>query len=125
MHSHHHTIRTTRTTRIDGIDGIDDIDGIEYCRCQCDCPEPAEATITLTTTQVANLVELLEEIDEFLRIGEHSIDALTEFYRTRHHDNHPRFAASCLIDAISFTALGPRRQAHAGTHPAPTGGADQ
>lgn len=87
-----------------------------------DCPDQAEATIALTTTEVADLVELLDEVDQFLRLGRHSIDALTDFYRTHHDDNHPRFVALCLLDSVSFTALGLRTRARAAGHRA---GADQ
>jgi hypothetical protein len=58
----------------------------------------------LTLTEVADLVELLEEIDQFLRLGQGTIDALTDFYRT-HADHHPWFIALCLLDSVSFTAL--------------------
>lgn len=76
-----------------------------------DSPAQTEATIALTTTQVTDLAELLDELDEFLRMGQHSIDALTEFYRSRHDDYHPRFTALCLVDSVSFTALCLRQQA--------------
>jgi hypothetical protein len=86
--------------------------GYPVDRC-LDCPDPAEATITLTATQLTDLAELLGEIDEFLRMGRGSIDALTDFYATHHDRHHPKFDALCLVDSISFTALGLRRQAQA------------
>jgi hypothetical protein len=86
---------------------------------EVDCPDQPQATIALTLTQVADLVELLDEIDQFLRLSHHSIDALTDFYRTHHDDNHPRFVALCLVDSVSFTALSLRGRARAaGNHPA-------
>lgn len=93
------------------------------CHYEADCPDhEQEATIALSLTEVADLVELLDEVDEFLRLGHHSIDALTDFYRTHHDDNHPRFVALCLVDSLSFTALSLRGRArvtsnHPGDHP--------
>jgi hypothetical protein len=46
-------------------------------------------------------------------MGQRSIDALSEFYRSRHDDDHPRFTALCLVDSVSLTALRLRQQAHA------------
>jgi len=80
---------------------------------EVDCLDHRHATIELTLTEVADLVELLDEIDEFLRLGHHTIDALTEFYRTRHDDCHPRFVALCLVDSVSFTSFGLRGRARA------------
>lgn len=110
-----HPVAMTATTHIDTADTADTApDGCCCSGGDCsDCPDRAEATIALTMTQVADLVELLDEIDQFLRMGHHSIDALTDFYRTHHDDNHPRFVALCLLDSISFTALGLRQRAQA------------
>jgi hypothetical protein len=94
------TDHAVATTRPDGNDAAD-------------FPAHSEATIALTTTQVTDLAELLDELDEFLRMGQRSIDALSEFYRSRHDDDHPRFTALCLVDSVSLTALRLRQQAHA------------
>ena len=92
----------------------------DCCHPGADCPDHPQATIAMTLTEVADLVELLDEIDQFLRLGHHTIDALTEFYRTHHDDNHPRFVALCLVDSVSFTALSLRRRAPVSSnHPAP------
>ena len=105
-------------TAIDAIDAIEA--GPERYRPDGDCPDcidQVEATIALTTTEVADLVELLDELDQFLRLGRHSIDALTDFYRTHHDDNQPRFVALCLLDSVSFTALCLRGRARAASNP--------
>ena len=83
------------------------------CHLKAEGPDDAQATIAITLTEVADLAELLDEIDQFLRLGHHSIDALTDFYRTHHDDNHPRFVALCLLDSVSFTALSLRGRARA------------
>jgi len=92
------------------------------CHLEAEGPEDAQATITMTLTEVADLVELLDEVDQFLRFGHHTIEALTDFYRTHHDDHHPRFVALCLVDSVSFTALSLRgRSRAASNHPATTG----
>lgn len=89
--------------------------------------DQAAATIAMTPRQIADLAELLDELDQFLRMSGHAIDALAEFYRTYHDDHHPRFAALCLLDSVSFTALRLRRQAQAASNQADSHdpGADQ
>lgn len=93
-----------------------------------DHPEPAHRpdqdtdpapVIEVSPRQLTDLAELLEELDDFLRMGPGSIDALTEYYRTRQEDHHPRFTALCLLDSVSFTALCLRRAAAAGRHQEP------
>jgi hypothetical protein len=113
-----HAAATTLTDATAPQDGCLADTGQSLGRPACaDHADHAEATITLTLTQVDDLVDLLDEIDEFLRTGRGNIDALTDFYRTRHDDDHPRFVALCLVDSISFTALCLRGQAKAAGAP--------
>lgn len=65
--------------------------------------------IKMSARQVADLAELLEEVDRFLRVG-HGIDGLAEFYRSQGEDPSPRFTASALVDQVGLTALGLRHR---------------
>jgi hypothetical protein len=59
-----------------------------------------------------SLAEMLTQIDEFLRTGDHIDHHLADFLSTGPGDTG-QLAAYCLIDAVSFTAHSYRRQAAA------------
>jgi hypothetical protein len=69
----------------------------------------------MTPGEITDLVELLTELDEFLRLG-HGIEVLTEFYRSQREDPSPRFTASCLVDQVGLTALCLRGHARAASN---------
>ena len=59
-----------------------------------------------------SLAQMLTQIDEFLRTGDHIDHHLADFLSTGPGDTG-QLAAYCLIDAVSFTAHSYRRQAAA------------
>lgn len=77
-----------------------------------DPDQPTIGTITMPADEVAGLIDLLAELDEFLRHG-HGIEALAAFYRNQGADPGPRFTASCLVDQVGFTAVCLRAQLRA------------
>lgn len=76
------------------------------------------ATISMTARQGGDLADLLDLLDQFLREGPGVADALTAFYRSHRHEQHPRAAALCLIDQVGFTALHLHAQIGANTQEA-------
>jgi hypothetical protein len=60
--------------------------------------------------QLTSFAQMLTQIDEFLRTGDHVAHHLADFLSTGPGDTG-QTAAYCLIDTFSFTALNIRRQA--------------
>ena len=50
------------------------------------------------------MLELLSEVDEFLRCG-NGVEHLLAAYYAAHGDRYPYHSACNLIDAVSFTAV--------------------
>ena len=67
--------------------------------------------------QFTSFAQMLTQIDEFLRTGDHVAHRLADFLSTGPGDTG-QTAANCLIDTFSFTAHTIRRQAQ-DARPAP------
>jgi hypothetical protein len=88
------------------------ITGPCLCHDAADCPD--QATITISAGELARVIELLTDIDQFLRGGHGAAEKLADFYADR-GDPHPGVTVNNLIDAVSFAAAGLRRH-HTGGH---------
>lgn len=75
-------------------------------------PGPAgdRPTIALDAGELATLAQMLTQIDEFWRTGDHVDHHLADFSSTG-PDDTGQTAAYCLIDILSFTANTYRRKA--------------
>jgi hypothetical protein len=78
-------------------------DDLLSCPCHGTVECPDRVTVAVPADQLADLADLLTTVDEFLRCGTGVADRLADFYAGR-GDRHPGFAASNLIDQVSFTA---------------------
>jgi hypothetical protein len=72
----------------------------------------ARAVIEMDAGEIASLAQILTQIDEFLRTGDHVDHHLADFCSTGPGDTG-QTAAYCLIDIVGFTAAGLRRKAEA------------
>lgn len=70
--------------------------------------------------QLTSFAEMLTQIDEFLRTGDHVAHHLADFLSTGPGDTG-QVAAYCLIDTFSFTAARFSRQADAARAARPEG----
>ena len=64
---------------------------------------------TINTTQLADIAELLDILDEFLRHADDIADRLADYLNTTGHDqpqlpDGASYNANLLIDQLSFTA---------------------
>jgi hypothetical protein len=78
--------------------------------CPACCPNacfPPEPTINIRVSELASILELLSEVDGFLRCG-NGVEHLIAAHYAAHGDRHPHHSACNLIDAVSFTAAGLR-----------------
>ncbi len=66
-------------------------------------------TVTMTAASAAELTALLTTLDEFVRSNPRIAAELAAFLASR-GSRFPEFEASNLIDELSFTALGLRKQ---------------
>jgi hypothetical protein len=73
-------------------------------------PAAARPAIALDADQLTLFAQMLTQIDEFLRTGDHVAHHLADFLSTGPGDTG-QTAAYCLIDTFSFTAHNFRRQA--------------
>ena len=76
-----------------------------------DCPD--QAMTAINTAQLADIAELLDLLDGFLRRADGIADRLADYLRAtgRDHPQPPHWAgynANLLIDQVSFTAHAPR-----------------
>jgi hypothetical protein len=70
------------------------------CRNDCFPPEPM---INIRVSELASMLDLLSEVDEFLRCG-NGVEHLLAAHYASHGDRYPYHSACNFIDAVSFTA---------------------
>jgi hypothetical protein len=75
-------------------------------------PASDRPRIALDVDELRFLAQVLTQIDEFLRTGDHVDHYLADFLSTGPGDTG-QTAAYCLIDIVSFTAYSYRRKADA------------